>query len=1079
MKKSFLSLLALLLVCMTSWADDAVTWTFSQGTNSATGATVTTENKVSASSYTLGTNLSITGTAAAGDQTLTKLQPGVAVGKTAPDNNTYVMFAMTPKKGVTFTPTKLAFNAARFGTSGGYIDTYVVCGDKKVQLTTALNPCRPSDGDASTPEYSAESFDLTDFIASGERVEVWFYIYNLAANKQIGLNNITLTGTFAGTAQTVPTYSMAVKLGMEGAGDVSCNPTGTTFDEGTPLTVKATENFGYHFIGWYDDAAQQVSTDNPYSFTLTANTSLTANYIKNTVYALNLNLQGGANSNLVQVSPAGNIVDGIHHYETGTDVKLTAVNNRILTFTNWEDNSTAQEREIKMDGDKNITASFSAADYIVGWDFYNESPSSSRQGDYMSATDNAGMLSMRQADGTTSTWLALGAARGMQNGKYCARIWRPLTDKWYFEFTCSSKDYSNLKLSAAIGDDYNAYSVVNAQYSTDGITYTTFGTYNLPARGWDSQEFALPAEAAGQDKLYIRFMPDYTSALTGVTSTNDGLSIAEVFLLADQNTISDHTAPVLMSSIPANGSTGVSATGSIILTFDEKIQLGTGNATFGGETIQPTISGKNAVFQYSGLDYNTTYTLNLPAGVITDRTGNVYAGTTLSFTTMERQQPEARLFDAVVAQDGTGDYTTVQSAIDAAPASRVKPWLIFVKKGRYNEHVDIPATKPFIHLIGQDRESTVILDNRLSGGPTAQSVNVGATVVVNSNDCYFDNITFENSYGYEKQDGPQALALNTIGDRTIFNRVGMLSYQDTWITPSSSNYRAYVKNSFIEGAVDFIYNSGNIYIDHTTLYINRLSGGYIVAPSHAKDVNWGYVFMNCTITAPAPASATSVWLGRPWHNFPKTVFINTRAEVTIPAEGWYPVMGGLPVLWADYNTTDANGNPLDLSNRRDSYYYLSNGDTIRGTAKNYLTADEAAQYTIKNVLSGDDNWQPTLKTEGVNAPTPIVSGSKMQWQAVPYAICYVITKDGEVAGFTTSTEYDYAAGHDWQVQAVSEFGSLSTAAVPTVANVISTAIAVSGTPAAVYSLAGHRCSHIQKGINLVRSQDGSTRKIIR
>jgi hypothetical protein len=84
-----------------------------------------------------------------------------------------------------------------------------------------------------------------------------------------------------------------------------------------------------------------------------------------------------------------------------------------------------------------------------------------------------------------------------------------------------------------------------------------------------------------------------------------------------------------------------------------------------------------------------------------------------------------------------------------------------------------------------------------------------------------------------------------------------------------------------------------------------------------------------------------------------------------------------------------------------------------------------------------------------------------------------------VAGFTTSTEYDYAAGHDWQVQAVSEFGSLSTAAVPTVANAVSTATAVSGTPAAVYSLAGHRCSHIQKGINLVRSQDGSTRKIIR
>ena len=165
-----------------------------------------------------------------------------------------------------------------------------------------------------------------------------------------------------------------------------------------------------------------------------------------------------------------------------------------------------------------------------------------------------------------------------------------------------------------------------------------------------------------------------------------------------------------------------------------------------------------------------------------------------------------------------------------------------------------------------------------AGGDNALHVSVGATVVVNSNDCLFENITLENSYGHEKQEGPQALALNTTGDRTVFNNVAMLSYQDTWITPSTSSYRAYVRNSFIEGAVDFIYNSGDIFIDNTILYINRKSGGYIVAPSHGVDVKWGYVFNNCTITAPGVPSETSVWLGRPWHNAPKTVFLNTRAE---------------------------------------------------------------------------------------------------------------------------------------------------------------------------------------------------------
>ena len=76
-------------------------------------------------------------------------------------------------------------------------------------------------------------------------------------------------------------------------------------------------------------------------------------------------------------------------------------------------------------------------------------------------------------------------------------------------------------------------------------------------------------------------------------------------------------------------------------------------------------------------------------------------------------------------------------------------------------------------------------------------------------------------------------------------------------------------------------------------------------------------------------------LTKTWHYNPQTVFIDTRAEVTIPPEGWYETMGGLPVLWADYNTVDANGNPVDLSQRRDTYYYTdSNGQKVYGKAKN-------------------------------------------------------------------------------------------------------------------------------------------------
>ncbi|MBR2035936.1 MAG: pectinesterase, partial [Prevotella sp.] len=407
--------------------------------------------------------------------------------------------------------------------------------------------------------------------------------------------------------------------------------------------------------------------------------------------------------------------------------------------------------------------------------------------------------------------------------------------------------------------------------------------------------------------------------------------------------------------------------------------------------------------------------------------------------------------------------------------------LIFIKNGEYKGHVDVPSNKPYLHFIGQERDKVIITDDKLCGGDNALHVSVGATVVVNSDNCYFDNLTLENSWGHDKQAGPQALALNTIGDRTVFKNVAMLSYQDTWITPSTSNYRVYAKDCFIEGAVDFIYNSGNIYIDNTTLYINRKSGGYIVAPSHAADVKWGYVFMNCTITAPGNPAETDVWLGRPWHNQPKTVFINTTAEVTIPAAGWYEKMGGLPALWAEYNTMDGDGNPLDLSQRRSSYWKEVDGEQVWvHNVKNVLTAEEAAQYTVKNVLSGSDNWQPSIITESCAAPQAKIEGNKIVWDAVPYAICYVVYKNDEVAGFTTECEFAYEAGAEYKVFAANEQGGLSKASVPGVTDGISSLPTADGQqPTAIYTLDGKRVQQLQQGINIIKTANGEVKKIIK
>ncbi len=1065
-------------------------------TNAATSA----EGLFSVANLSLGDKITAAGLRTDGTVIRQQFQPTEQAA--AGDDNATIVFTLKPKKTLTFTPKSLSFNASRVGTNGGAFDVVVTSNGESKKIASGVTPQLAKED----PYISNHTFNLSDIPATDDIFTVKIYIYNLANNKQYAFSDVVISGDVEGTIEPTPVYTLSVGSNMTGAGKVSTNPAGAEFDEGTIITASATENFGYHFQSWTDETGEVVSTSKNYTFEIAANTTLTAQYTKANVYALNLTRTEGVAENLVQYQPEGNYVDGIHYYEEGTDVVLTAVNNRIMTFTGWDGDATgtAQKCEVKMTGERNVTANFSAVDYIVGWDLYYDQPAKDRAADYKADSENAGMLSLRKADGTTNGWLTRGSSNGQENGKYAARIWKFLSEEWYYEISFSSKGYENLVISSCIGSDYNTYSENNVEYSIDGTNFTKIGTFDVPARAWDGpKEFALPEAANDQDRVWIRWMPNRESDLVGVSSDYDGTSIAEIFVLADQKEGASQM-PALVSSTPADGATDASANGSVILNFDAKVKAGTGVATLDGEEITPIISGKSAVFKYSGLKYNTQYTFTMPKGVLTSRSGNDVDEVVITFTTMERTQPEKRVYDAIVAQDGTGDYTTVQAAIDAAPEGRGKPWLIFIKNGQYKEHVDVPATKPYLHFIGQSRDGVVIKDDRLSGGDNAVHVSIGATVVVNADNTFFESLTMENIYGHEKQNGPQALALNTGGDRIALNNVALLSYQDTWITTSTQKNRHYIKNSLIEGAVDFIYNGGDVYLDGDTLEINRPSGGYIVAPNHTADTKWGYVFKNNVLRAHPGVNVTDIWLGRPWHNQPKTVFINLQTFINIPAKGWYETMGGLPSLWADYNTVDANGNPVDLSQREDTYYYTQyykmvdgekviatsrpeasdmpnwTEEKVYGTAKNYLTDEEAAQYTIKNVMGGDDNWQPDLLCEATEAPAPVFNDNTISWDEVPYAICYVVTRGDEVVAITTETSVDVNAvvcakgsaalgandsEEPYKVQSVNEQGGLSKFGIATDATALNAVSAAKSAKSNVYyNIAGQRVNSSFKGM---------------
>lgn len=337
-------------------------------------------------------------------------------------------------------------------------------------------------------------------------------------------------------------------------------------------------------------------------------------------------------------------------------------------------------------------------------------------------------------------------------------------------------------------------------------------------------------------------------------------------------------------------------------------------------------------------------------------------------------QAAVNTYNSIVAADGSGDYTSVQAAIDAVPENNLNQYLIFIKAGVYKEHVFISKDRGRLSLIGEGCDRVIITDDKKSGGPEALPVDLGATVVIHANDVTLQGISFVNSYGVEAEDGPQALALYAKGDRIAIDHCKIMSYQDTYRTSETDNGRNYISNSLILGAVDFIYGSGNAWLEQCTIKINRKSGGWIVAPKHSAETRWGYVFNHCRLTADGNPAETSILLGRPWHHRPKTVFLYTRCEITIPAEGWCPHMNGLPEIFADYQSTDANQNPLDLSKRISRYYRIDEQkDTIWSTAKNILTPEEAGNYTIETVMCGDDHWNPIRIFQPADMPIGYVT----------------------------------------------------------------------------------------------------------
>ena len=286
-----------------------------------------------------------------------------------------------------------------------------------------------------------------------------------------------------------------------------------------------------------------------------------------------------------------------------------------------------------------------------------------------------------------------------------------------------------------------------------------------------------------------------------------------------------------------------------------------------------------------------------------------------------------------VAQDGSGDYESVQAAINAVAEGEEA--VIRVKAGTYEGAVKLgtrqKASTKKIALIGEGMDKTIITaahgKNNIGSGKDVRDY---ATLGVFAPDFYAQDLTLQNAAG---KSGGQALALHVDGDRATFYRCRIAGYQDTHRTKKET--RSYYKECTIEGAVDYIYAGGTCWFERCTLH--SVASGYITAPeditvyttTEAGDKLWlGFIFNQCEVTKASDMKDKSVALGRCWGAEKcGSLFMNCQLNNVVKAAGWETMGGndGTKSFFAEYK--NMNGSELaDVSNRISWSHQLTDAD---------------------------------------------------------------------------------------------------------------------------------------------------------
>ena len=340
-------------------------------------------------------------------------------------------------------------------------------------------------------------------------------------------------------------------------------------------------------------------------------------------------------------------------------------------------------------------------------------------------------------------------------------------------------------------------------------------------------------------------------------------------------------------------------------------------------------------------------------------------------------KPFIRKYDLVVAKDGSGDFMTIQEAINAVPDYNSEELKILIAPGVYKEKVVVPESKSHVTLIARtEGEVTITNDDfaRRKSPLTGRNLGTSGSATFFVYAPYFEaiGITFENTASYESfanggRGVGQAVAILVSGDCAVFRRCKFLGHQDTLYTygrksdpktdaakeaaktqriPEDMQSRQYYEDCYITGTVDFIFGWAICYFNNC--HIHCLAEGYVTAASTPQGQSYGYVFNNCHISA---EPGVKTYLGRPWRHYAQTVFLNCTMDECVWPQGWqtWPreetgLDGSKTTYYAEYNSKGAGGSAKE-----------------RASWSKQLTDEEAVRYEVGKVLKGYDNWNPANK----------------------------------------------------------------------------------------------------------------------